>query len=57
MYSDNDLLFYFEFVKINYTICPRSSDPFYIVTYVKWVTTSWTHSNSLPCYASSWYFY
>ena len=26
------------------TICPRSSDPFYIVTYfIKWVTTSWTH--------------
>ena len=29
----------------NTTICPRSSDPFYIVTYnKKWVTTSWTHS-------------
>ena len=27
------------------TICPGSSDPFYIVTYyIKWVTTSWTHS-------------
>ena len=27
------------------TVCPRSSDPFYIVTYyIKWVTTSWTHS-------------
>ena len=27
------------------TICPKSSDPFYIVTYyIKWVTTSWTHS-------------
>ena len=26
------------------TICPRSSDPFYIVSYcIKWVTTSWTH--------------
>ena len=26
-------------------ICPRSSDPFYIVTYyMNWVTTSWTHS-------------
>ena len=25
------------------TVCPRSSDPFYIVTYcIKWVTTSWT---------------
>ena len=25
------------------TICPRSSDPFYMITYyMKWVTTSWT---------------
>ena len=25
------------------TVCPRSSDPFYIVTYyIKWVSTSWT---------------
>ena len=30
---------------LNSTICPRSSDPFCIVTYyIKWVTTSWTHS-------------
>ena len=29
------------------TICPRSSDPFYIVNYyINWVTTSWTHSSS-----------
>ena len=28
-----------------YIICPRSSDPFCIVTYyIKWVTTSWTLS-------------
>ena len=28
------------------TIYPRSSDPFYIVSYcIKWVTTSWTDSN------------
>ena len=27
------------------TVCPGSSDPFYIVTYyIKWVTTSWTYS-------------
>ena len=26
------------------TMCPRSNDPFYIVTYsIKWVTTAWTH--------------
>ena len=29
------------------TVCPRSSDPFYIVSYyIKWVTTSWTYSMS-----------
>ena len=28
-----------------YTVCPRSSYPFYTVSsYVKWVTTSWTNS-------------
>ena len=27
-------------------MCPRSSDPIYIVTYyIEWITTSWTHSN------------
>ena len=27
------------------TVCPRTSCPFYVVTYyIKWVTTSWTHS-------------
>ena len=27
------------------TVCPGSSDLFYIVSYyIKWVTTSWTHS-------------
>ena len=27
------------------TVCPRSSDPFYIVSYyINWVTTSLTHS-------------
>ena len=26
-------------------MCPRSSDPFYIVSYnIKWVTTSWTNN-------------
>ena len=30
------------------TICLRSSDPFYIVNYyIKWATTSWTHSSSV----------
>ena len=28
-----------------YIACPRCSDPFYRVSYyIKWVTTSWTHS-------------
>ena len=28
-----------------HTVCPRSSYPFYIVTYcLKWITTSWTYS-------------
>ena len=28
-------------------MCQRSSDQFYILTYyIKWVTTSWTHSNT-----------
>ena len=26
----------------SYTVCPRSSDPFYITYYIKWATTSWT---------------
>ena len=31
-----------------HTVCPRSSDPFYIVIYyMKWVTTSWTYSSML----------
>ena len=31
--------------RIQDTVCPRSSDSFYVVTYyIKWVTTSWTYS-------------
>ena len=31
--------------EIHSTVCPRSGDPFYIVSYnMKWVTTSWTYS-------------
>ena len=33
------------FLDIYYTVCPRSSDPSYGVTYyIKWVTNSWTYS-------------
>ena len=29
-----------------HTVCPRSSDPFYIVSYyIKWVSTSWAYRN------------
>ena len=32
-------------LKIFATVFPKSSDPFYIVGYyIKWVTSSWTHS-------------
>ena len=41
-----------------FTVCPRSSDPFYLVThYIKWVPTSWTDSTNFiktmdsPCKA------
>ena len=30
----------------NFTVCPRSIDPFYVVIYnIKWAKTSWTHSS------------
>ena len=38
---------YWYIIEFNavYTVCPGSSDPFYIVTYyIKWITPSWTHS-------------
>ena len=36
-----------EYLDIVYTVCPKSSDPSYIVSYfIKWVTTSWTDSAS-----------
>ena len=32
-----------------YTVCLRSSDQFYIVSYyIKWVTTSWTYRTTIP---------
>ena len=37
---------YFDYIE--YTVCPGSSDPFYIVTYyMKSVTTSWTYNIQL----------
>ena len=45
--------FYFiQFFVFTYILCPRSSDPFDIVThYIKWITTSWTYSRQKirPC--------
>ena len=39
------ILLYLNLKIINANICPRGSDPLYIVSYyIKWVTTSWTHS-------------
>ena len=33
---------------IHDTVCPGSSDPFYTVSYyIKWATTSWTHSSTI----------
>ena len=33
-----------QIMSLTFTVCPRSSDPFYVVPYyMKWVTTSWTH--------------
>ena len=39
-------IFYSDDMKyVYYTVCPRSSAPFCIVSqYIKWVTTSWTYS-------------
>ena len=37
-------------------VCPRSSDPFYVVTYyIKWVTTFWTHRTH--CHIRKQYIY
>ena len=37
-----------KLLSITTTVCPRSSDPFYIVGYyITWVTTSWTYSTTL----------
>ena len=42
IYSAENEIF---FIYLSRTLCPGSSDPFYIVTYyIKWVTISWTHS-------------
>ena len=39
-------------VEFWYTICPRSLDTFYIVSYViKWVKTSWIYSIKTPSYS------
>ena len=41
-------LMHFHISFFKYAVCPRSSDPYYIVIYnIKWVTTFWTYSISL----------
>ena len=38
----------FSTILMPFTVCPGSSDPFYIASYyIKWVTTSWTYCISL----------
>ena len=33
---------------LDITVCPGSSDPFHTLSYyIKWVTTSWTHSKTI----------
>ena len=40
--------------KSNHTVCPRSFDPFYKVSYyIKWVQTSWTYSSFSPIFSST----
>ena len=37
------------------TVCPGSSDPFYLVSYyIKWVTTFWTHGILGIVISTSW---
>ena len=37
-----------QFKVLKGTVCPRSCDPFYIVSYyIKWVTASWIYSNDI----------
>ena len=41
--------------KTNDTVCPGSSDPFYIGSYyIKWATTSWTYSTSTYIYINTY---
>ena len=48
----SSLLFYMK-TSICSTVCPRSSDPFYTVTYyIKWITTSWT--DGIPALFLHW---
>ena len=45
---NNKRTFAAELLASDNTVCPRSSDTFYIVSYyIKWVTTSWTHSSKV----------
>jgi len=40
-----DVMFPATFTLYVHTVCPRSCDPFHIVSYfIEWVTTSWTYN-------------
>ena len=44
-YKINFLYLFYICCSRKVTVCPKSSDPFHIISYyIKWVTTSWTHS-------------
>ena len=48
LYVNEKFKFMFVFYHIQNTVCPRSSNPFFRVSYyIKWVTTSWTYSNRI----------
>ena len=43
-------------IAVAYTICPRSSDSFFIVSYyIKWVTTSWSHISASSVKVAQFY--
>ena len=45
--QDEKLFQFYPCEILLYTVCPGSSDPFYIISYyIKWVTTFWTHSKN-----------
>ena len=45
-------------IRLSFTLCPVTSDPFYIVSYyIKWVTTSWRIPSAYTSLYTIIYFY